>query len=74
MLRSLRRATTVLSLAALRTANAEMSSAAACETPLRTVPFVLYGVGGVGAALLENIVASRALHESRYGIAFSAQE
>ena len=43
---------------------------ATCET--RTVPFVLVGAGGVGAALLEAIVGARALHKARYGIRFSA--
>lgn len=41
------------------------------QTP-RTVPFVLFGVGGVGSALLETIVSSRQLHRERYNIEFSA--
>lgn len=41
-----------------------------CAT--RDVPFVLFGTGGVGAALLEAIVSARSLHAERYGIRFSA--
>ena len=43
----------------------------ACETP-RRVPFILYGAGGVGSALLEAIVGARTLHAERYGIRLSA--
>ena len=51
-----------------------MSGKAAYEPPrsVRSVPFVLLGVGGVGSALLETIVSSRPLHRDRFGIEFSA--
>lgn len=49
---------------------------ASCDTPQmapqRSVPFVLLGVGGVGAELLRTIVRSRALHAERYGLRLSA--
>ena len=48
-----------------------MSTAAATKE-CRPVPFVLFGAGGVGAALLEAIVGARSLHEQRYGIRFDA--
>ena len=47
-----------------------MASNASCET--RTVPFVLFGAGGVGSALLEAIVGARTLHAERYGVRFAA--
>ena len=67
MLRALRR--TLPICVALRAASAEMSTQA-CE--VRKVPYVLFGVGGVGAALVENIAAARKLHAERYGISFAA--
>ena len=36
------------------------------------VPFVLYGIGGVGSELLKVIVASRSMHAVRYGLRFAA--
>jgi aspartokinase/homoserine dehydrogenase 1 len=58
-------------------ARASAGDAAACDTPQmapppRSVPFVLLGVGGVGAELLRSIVKSRALHAERYGLRLSA--
>ena len=41
---------------------------ASCDT--RRVPFILFGAGGVGSALLEQIVSARALHAERYGLTF----
>ena len=38
----------------------------------RGIPFVLAGVGGVGRALLEAVVAQRELHAERFGIRFDA--
>ena len=49
-----------------------MSTAATVNSECRPVPFVLFGAGGVGAALLEAIVGARKLHEERYGIRFDA--
>ena len=49
---------------------ASTMSSKTCET--RSVPFILYGAGGVGSALLEAIVSARTLHAERYGIKFSA--
>ena len=46
------------------------TTAGSCEA--RRVPFILYGAGGVGSALLEAIVGARALHAERYGIRLSA--
>jgi len=41
-----------------------------CEA--RPVPFILFGAGGVGSALLEAIMGARTLHAERYGLRFSA--
>eukprot|EP00965_Chrysotila_dentata_P077590 2560265-Pleurochrysis_carterae.AAC.2 len=43
-----------------------------CAEP-RQVPFVLYGVGGVGSELLRVIISSRKMHAMRYGLHFSAK-
>ena len=40
-----------------------MATNTTCET--RTIPFVLFGAGGVGAALLEAIVGARSLHAAQ---------
>ena len=45
-------------------------STVAGQCDARRVPFVLFGAGGVGAALLEQIVSARKLHEERYGVRF----
>ena len=65
------RARTSLTFAtlALRVSATQMSS---CATEPREVPFVLFGTGGVGAALLKAIVGTRTLHAERYGVRFSA--
>ena len=67
----LTRARTSLTFAtlALRVSATQMSS---CATEPREVPFVLFGTGGVGAALLKAIVGTRTLHAERYGVRFSA--
>ena len=39
---------------------------------VRQVPFVLYGVGGVGSELIRSVVRARELHASRYGVRLSA--
>ena len=39
---------------------------------VRSVPFVLIGVGGVGSALLKEIASARSFHAGKYGIRFSA--
>ena len=47
---------------------------AQCDTMAseRRVPFVLFGVGGVGAELLKVILESRPLHSRLYGLRFTA--
>ena len=62
------RSLTIASLA-LRVSATQMSS---CATEPREIPFVLFGAGGVGAALLKAIVGTRTLHAERYGVRFSA--
>ena len=39
---------------------------------IRNVPFVLFGAGGVGSALLRAVLTGRALHCERYGLRFTA--
>ena len=39
---------------------------------VRRVPFVLYGVGGVGSELLRSIVRARELHAARYRVRLAA--
>jgi len=80
MLFGLPRLTTVIGLASLRgvrstgavtTQLSQMSTTCTPSAP-RDIPFVLFGVGGVGNALLEAIVSARSLHAERYGVRFCA--
>ena len=57
--------------ASLALARTTTTMASSCDSP-RVVPFVLYGAGGVGSALLDAIVGARSLHADRYGIRFAA--
>ena len=40
---------------------------------MQSIPVILLGAGGVGSALIKQIVANRALHAAEYGVEFTLQ-